>query len=183
MSYSIQPVWGQMTPELQAELAAFWLAHKAMADEERAKVRALQAVCVLRDDAGALCGACTAIVQVRPRLRQPMYYYRQFIAPAHRRTLQALPMFKAACAALEAANRETPQALGVLMEIENPVLARIFSHAIGARTGGIFLGYSPRGHQLRAVYFKGAKLFQPAPLRRRPTIHAAPAKAEPAPAA
>jgi hypothetical protein len=167
MAYSIVPVWRNITPELQAELADFWIAHKAMADVERAKLRAQQAVCVLRDADGALCGVATAFVQVRPRLRQPMYYFRQFIAPAHRQQQQAIPIFRAACEILEAANRAAPECLGVLMEIENPDLARIFSHVVGARTGAVFLGYSPRGHQLRAVYFQGAKLFPPAPLRRR----------------
>ncbi|MUV13706.1 hypothetical protein [Noviluteimonas gilva] len=167
MAYSIVPVWRNVTPELQAELVDFWIGHKAMADAERAKLRAQQAVCVLRDADGALCGVATAFVQVRPRLRQPMYYFRQFIAPEHRRQQQAIPIFKAACEILEAANRASPECLGVLMEIENPDLARIFSHVVGARTGAVFLGYSPRGHQLRAVYFQGAKLFQPAPLRRR----------------
>ncbi len=183
MTYSIVPVWGKVTPELQAELADFWIGHKAMVDVERAKLRAQQAVCVLRDADGALCGVATAFVQVRPRLRQPMYYFRQFIAPAHRQQQQALPIFKASCEILEAANREKPQCLGVLMEIENPDLARVFSHVVGARTGAVFLGYSPRGHQLRAVYFKGAKLFAPAQLRRRKPAPAGVKAPETAPAA
>ncbi|KGQ20003.1 hypothetical protein LF41_2170 [Lysobacter dokdonensis DS-58] len=180
MSYSIVPTWRAITPELQAELAEFWISNKAILDPERAKLRAQQAVCVLRDADGVLCGVATAFLQIRPRLRQPMYYFRQFIAPAHRGQQQALPMFKAACEILEAADREQPRALGVLMEVENPGLARVFSGVVGARTGAVFLGYSPRGHQLRAVYFKGAKLFQPAPLRRRqpaPGIVKAPEKA------
>jgi len=31
----------------------------------------------------------------------------------------------------------------------------------------VFIGYSPRGFQLRVIYFQGARLFPPAPLRRR----------------
>ena len=154
MSFEIVNTWRNVTPELQAELADFWLSHRAIEDPERAKVRAQQAVCVLRDGQGALVGVATAFLQVRPRLRQPMYYFRQFIAPSVRRQQQALPMFRAACQALEDANRARPESLGVLMEIENPDLARVFSHAVGARTGAVFLGYSPRGHQLRAVYWR-----------------------------
>jgi hypothetical protein len=179
VSFNIVPVWRNVTPELQAELADFWLSHKAIADPERANLRAKQAVCVLRDADGALCGVATAILQIRPRLRQPLYYFRQFLAPNVRRQQQALPMFRAACAALEAANRDKPESLGVLMEIENPDLARIFSHVVGSRTGGVFIGYSPRGYQLRVVYFEGAKLFPPAQLRRRRP----PAAAQPVPTA
>jgi hypothetical protein len=167
VSFEILPVWRNVTPELQAELAAFWLSHKAIADPVRANLRAKQAVCVLRDADGALCGVATAINQIRPRLRQPLYYFRQFLAPQVRRQNQALPMYRAACAILEAANRDQPESLGVLMEIENPDLAKIFTHVVGARTGGVFIGYSPRGYQLRVVYFEGAKLFPPARLRPR----------------
>ena len=167
MAYDIVPVWRNVTPELQAELAAFWMSHNAIPDAQRANARALQAVCVLRDADGALCGVATAVVKVIPRLRQPTYYFRQFIAPAHRQQQQALPIFRAACVILEAANKAAPESLGVLLEVENPDLARVFSHAIGARTGAAFIGYSPRGHQLRVVYFQGAKLFPPAPLRRQ----------------
>ena len=177
MDFQIVPVWRNVTPELQAELAAFWLEHKALADVERANARAQQAVCVLRDANGALCGVATALVRILPRLRQPMYYFRMFIAPDQRRQQQALPIFRAACAILEAANADKPESLGVLLEVENPDLARLFSHAVGQRTGATFIGYSPRGHQLRVVYFDGAKLFPPAQLRRRVARPAAPATA------
>jgi len=176
----IIPVWREVTPELQAELAAFWLSNKAMADAERANARAKQAVCVLRDADGTLCGVATALVRILPRLRQPMYYFRMFIAPDYRRQQQAMPIFRAACGILEAANAASPESLGVLLEVENPDLARIFSHAVGARTGAAFIGYSPRGHQLRVVYFKGAKLFPPAPLARRVVRRAAAPAAIPA---
>ena len=180
MDLKIIPVWREVTPELQAELAAFWLAHKAIPDAERANARAKQAVCVLRDADGTLCGVATAMVRILPRLRQPMYYFRMFIAPDCRRQQQALPIFRAACGILEAANQDKPESLGVLLEVENPDLARVFSQAVGSRTGAAFIGYSPRGHQLRVVYFKGAKLFPPAPLARRVVRRAAAPAAIPA---
>ena len=43
-----------------------------------------QAVCIARDEAGAICGVGTAVVRCCPRLRQPMYYYRQFFAKSLR---------------------------------------------------------------------------------------------------
>ena len=167
MAHDIISVWRNVTPELQAELAQFWLSNGAMVDAERANARAMQAVCVVRDAGGALCGVATAMLRILPRLRQPTYYYRQFFAPSFRGQAQALPVFQAACRILEEANRDKPESLGVLMEIENAGLATLFSEAIGERTGGVFIGYSPRGFQLRVIYFQGARLFPPAPLRRR----------------
>jgi hypothetical protein len=79
---TFHPVWKQVTPELAQEIVAFWKQHNAIGDQAVANARAEQAVCVARDDAGQLCGVGTAIVKVLPRLRQPMYYYRQFFARA-----------------------------------------------------------------------------------------------------
>ena len=80
MKAEFHPVWKQVTPELAQELMAFWQANKAIVEAGAAANRALQAVCIARDEAGALCGVATAVVKVLPRLRQPMYYYRQFFA-------------------------------------------------------------------------------------------------------
>jgi len=65
----IVPVWKQVTPELAQELMAFWRDNKAIGDDAAAAARALQAVCIARDEAGTLCGVGTAVVKVLPRLR------------------------------------------------------------------------------------------------------------------
>ena len=84
MKTRIDNVWKQVTPELAAELVAFWQAHRAIASVDEARLRAQQAVCTLRDENGAVCGVATAVVKLTPRLRQPTYYYRIFLAPAMR---------------------------------------------------------------------------------------------------
>jgi len=160
--FDIAPAWRAVTPELQQELVEFWIRHGALPDAEQAARRAQQVVCVARDGRGALVGVATAVLQVIPRLRQPTYYYRQFIAPEARGNGRALPLFLAASEILEAANRERPESLGVLMEVENKILERSFTDAVGERTRTVFIGYSPRGYQLRVRYFQGAKLFPPA---------------------
>lgn len=165
MSFETIDVWRKVTPELQAELVDFWARHGAIADPARAQARALQAVVVARDADGALCGVATALLRTLPRLRQPTYYYRQFFAPEYRGNKQALPFFEAACRILEAGNKQEPESLGVLLELENSWLNGYFTEAVGERIAGVFIGYSPRGHQLRALYFEGAKLFPPAPVR------------------
>src|SRR5262245_60008523 len=160
-------VWRKVTPELQAELVEFWARHNAIPDAERAKARALQAVCIARNAQGALCGVATAMLRIIPRLRQPTYYFRQFFAPEMRGQQQARPFFQEACRILEAGNRQKPESLGILLAIENQGLNPHFAKAVGPSTGAVFIGYSPRGFQLRVIYFEGATLFPPAPLRRR----------------
>jgi hypothetical protein len=159
------PVWRQVTPSLVDELTRFWLDHQAIGNAEKAAVRAQQAVLVARDADGSLCGVATAMLRVLPRLRQPLYYYRQFFAPRWRGRYQALTFFRRAKQVLQAYNAGLPRAesLGLLLEIENPQLAQRFKRAHMPQTDATFIGYSPAGLQLRVSYFDGAELLPPAP--------------------
>lgn len=163
----VEPVWQRMTPALEEALVAFWLQHKAVADRERARARAAQAVCLLREEAsGALLGVGTAVVRVLPRLRQPLYYYRQYFAPQVRGRGVMRRFLQACRQVLEAHNAALPQAesLGLLLELENPKIARAYRHPWEPDYQAAFIGYSPRGLPLYAIYFKEAVLLPPAPL-------------------
>lgn len=169
MSIDAIPVWKQVTPELQDELVALWTRHRAIADPVLASARAKQAVCLLRDEDGALCGVSTAVLRVLPRLRQPMYYFRQFFAESMRGRKQSIPFYNTSCDVLRDYNAslKSPESIGVLIELENTLMARLYDRAWVDEAASVFLGYSPRGFQLRATYFEGARLLAPAPLRRR----------------
>ena len=169
VAIEITPVWKQVTPELKAELLAMWERNQAMRDPAQASVRADQAVCIGRDGNGVLCAVGTAVVRVLPRLRQPMYYYRQFFSQEMRGQRQTVPFFVRAREILQEYNTglPKPESLGLLMELENPQLAARYNSAEGAAAGTTFIGYSPRGMQLRVSYFEGATLLPPVDLPRR----------------
>ena len=154
------PAWKQVTPGLQDELAALWMQSGAIHDPTVAAARARQAVCVARDESGALCGVSTAIVRVLPRLRQPMYYYRQFFAEGLRGQKQAIPFLNQSRDVLQAYNASlpVPESLGILLELENAFFARYYDRVWVEEARSVFLGYSSRGLQLRATYFEGARL-------------------------
>ena len=88
MNASTTTVWKQVSPALEQELVDFWREQKAIPNQEEARKRAGQAICILRNEEGALCGVATAVVKVLPRLRQPMYYFRIYIARAQRGRLR-----------------------------------------------------------------------------------------------
>ena len=160
----IIPVWKRVTPELKDELIAFWKRNKAF-DIERANLRAEQAVCVARDEQGALCCVGTAFIQVLPRLQQPMYYYRHFFAESHRGQKHTVPFFNGAKQVLQDYNASlpAPESIGVLVELESDILAKYYQQARIPHADSTFIGYSPRGLQLRVTYFEGATLFPPVP--------------------
>lgn len=167
MKVDFIPVWKQVTPELVQELIAFWQANKAVVEQGAAAVRALQAVCIARDEDGALCGVATAVVKVLPRLRQPTYYFRQFFARTLRGQRQELAFYQFAKRILQEHNAALPNAesLGILLEIENAKIAAAYRRAHEPGFDATFIGYSPRGLQLRVSYFEGVELLPPAPLR------------------
>ena len=167
MKIEILPVWKAVSPELARELVAFWRDNKAISDESAATRRVDQAICIARDEAGVLCGVGTAMVKVLPRLRQPMYYYRQFFAKGLRGQHQELAFYQRCKQVLQDYNRGLGQAesLGILLEIENAKIAAAYKRAIEPGFEAVFIGYSPRGLQLRASYFDNAVLLPPAPVR------------------
>ena len=167
MKVDIVPCWKQVRPELAQELMAFWRDNKAIGDDAAAAARAMQAVCVARDESGALCGVGTAVVKVLPRLRQPMYYYRQFFAKSLRGQHQELVFFRRAKQILQDYNAglDKAESLGILLEVENAKIAAAYRRAHEPGFDATFIGYSPRGLQLRVSYFDNAVLLAPSPLR------------------
>ena len=177
MAASVSQVWKQVSPELEAELVAFWKKNNAIGADKDAAQRAKQVVCVARDEKGELVGASTAHPRIVPRLRQPMYYYRNFIAESARGQ-QLAPLFlEQSKQALQAYNLglSKPLCLGIIIELENKALAAHRNEAQW-KEGFTFIGYSPKGLTLRVWYFDGVKLFAPAPLKK-PARQRVPARA------
>lgn len=177
MAASISKVWKKVTPELEAELVKFWTASNAIGQEGDAAKRAKQVVCIARDDKGEIVGASTAHPRIVPRLRQPMYYYRNFIAEDSRGSKLAPEFLEQSKQALEEYNLglSKPLCLGIIIELENKGLAAHRNEAQW-KEGFTFIGYSPKGNPLRVWYFQGVRLFAPAPLKK-PARKAAAARA------
>lgn len=169
MTFKYDVVWKKITPELSQEIIEFWTAENALPKTEKPEQRAQQAVIAMRDEQGKLAAVSTAVLRVSPRLRQPLYYYRTFCAEKFRGKNTSIPMMQSSQKALLSYNLglEKPEAIGVLIEIENQMIAGHYNEAFWPQTGFSFIGYSPRGLILRAHYFPGFALMKPAPLRQR----------------
>ncbi len=183
MAYEYQNVWKHITPELAEEITAFWIAEKALPKSAKPDARAQQVVVVMRDDQGAIAAVSSAVARVVPRLRQVLYYYRTFCGAAHRGNKTSIPMMQATQKALMEYNLglPKPEAIGVIIEIENTMIAGHYTEAFWPQTGFSFIGYSPRGLPLRVHYFPGFKL-QP-PVRMAAPRRAAGAAGQPRAAA
>ena len=178
MAAKITTVWKKVTPELEAELLAFWSANNAVGNDADPTKRAKQAVCIARDEKGQLVGVSTAHPRIVPRLRQPMYYYRNFIAEPARGQKLAAAFLEASKKALQEFNlsQSKPLCLGMIIELENKAIAAHRNEAQW-KEGFTFIGYSPKGNVLRVWYFDGIKLFPPAQVKKAPAKRAAAATA------
>lgn len=167
MAATISTVWKKITPELEAELLDFWTTNKAITAEQDMAKRVKQVVCIARGDKGELVGASTAHPRISPRLRQPMYYYRNFIAEGARGQKLAVEFLEQTKQTLQEydLSLSKPLCLGVIIELENKQVAAHRNEAQW-REGFTFIGYSPKGAPLRVWYFDGAKLFPPAPMKQ-----------------
>ena len=157
---TIETVWKQVDEDLRRELIDLWTRDGAITDRSIAGVRAGQAVCVARDTDGILCGVATAVPRMFPRLRHPMFYYRQYFAPSIRGRGHATGFLNESRRVLadHVAARPDAKCLGVLVELENAHLASVYDRVHVPEVGMTFIGYSPRGLPIFASYFEGAKL-------------------------
>jgi len=174
MAVEIVPVWKKVGKELEAELAKFWIDHKAMLDASKAAERAAQVVCIARDG-DKLVGVSTAYPRIVPMLRQPMYYYRNYISHDYRSQGLSIPFIVASFDEIERqeAAKEKADCIGVILSIENQRLTKHYDQAFWWQSKFAYAGISRDNAQLRVRYFEGARLRPPAILKRK-----APAKAQ-----
>ena len=153
--------WQTDLPEEAEAVLAFWLKEKAIGDEAQARQRLKEIVLHARDADGEMAGVCTAVPVTLPRLGQPMYYYRCYIAPRWRKSRLILYIFKRAFELLEGhAKRNDYPCIGVLTELENTRFTEMGQIPVWPIINLVYIGKSQRGHDLRVSYFRGAK-FKP----------------------
>ena len=173
VSLEIVPVWKQVTPELSSGLISMWARNSALPDPTKAAERAQQAVAVGRDtDTGALWGVGTAVLGIVPSCGQPTYLYRQCFDVGARGLKQTVPFLQTIRRTLEAYNASLPkpESVGVMIELQNDDVAKSYQDMYEEEVHAHFIGWSPRGKQLRVMYFKDAKIMLPADAvpRQRP---------------
>ena len=137
----------------------FWRREGAIADAGTIEQRLKQVVMHARDASGQVAGVCTAVPTNPPRLGQPMYYWRTFIGARWRSSPLVMTLLKRSCVLLEAhAVQNDYPCIGILLELENDRFRERGRMAAWFNPRFVYIGRSERGLDLRALYFKGARL-------------------------
>ncbi len=144
------------------DVTGLWLAEGVLSPEE-AERRVDEVLLIATDAAGKPIGVSTTYLHYNRRLLANMWYYRAFVAAAHRRSDVALVL--ALLGRDHHARRfhagEDRRALGVIFEVEHEGLKRFAGGARWLPTDFIFIGENDRGDHVRVHYFPGA--LAPAP--------------------
>lgn len=149
--YAIGAVFGEVSPALAEEIAAFWLAHGALPDPAEARRRAHEVVCLARDAAGTIAAVNSVYVAPFNPPGAPYYFYRMFVRPSARVPGLASRMVQCAVAVLRA--RAAPGVAGVVLITENPKLMLRAGQRKLTRLGWSYVGRGPLGRDAWRIDF------------------------------
>lgn len=151
--------WPAVQPDAAEAVRAFWLAERAFEQEAQVTQRLPQLVAHALAPDGDVAGVCTACAVTAPQLGQPMYYWRCFIGARWRATPLVMQLLKHSCRVLEEHARANGfPCIGVLLELENTRFRDRGRAAQWWNPRFTYIGRSPRGLDLRVLYFRGARL-------------------------
>jgi hypothetical protein len=159
--YRIEPL--AESDQISADdVLELWAREKAI-DQAEAHRRVHEVLLVAIDSDGTLAGLSSAYLQRTPQLGMDLWYYRTYVAEAHRNSNIGTQMLWASRDHLEerfVSGRDT-RGGGVIFELENQGLKDFFNRAIWMPANFTFIGESERGDHVRVHWFPGA--LAPAP--------------------
>jgi hypothetical protein len=139
----------------------FWTEVAGMDPAEAAR-RVGEARFVALDEAGELVAVSTAYLAVQPQLGARLWHVRGFVAPAYRRSHLGVALTAVSREHLEARYAAgDDRAAGFVMEVENPMLNRVFPKGIWYESDTWFVGVTERGGSVRVHWFAGARTPEP----------------------
>jgi hypothetical protein len=149
--------------EVTAEdVLRLWARERAMpAEEAGLRVHEARLVATERDE--GVIGVSTVRLQRNPQLRMDVWWYRTYVAEAHRKSNLAFQLLVGNRDLLEEryVSGEDPRAAGIVFELENEGLKRYANRALWLPPDFTFIGENQRGGHVRVHYFSGARVAVP----------------------
>jgi hypothetical protein len=153
----------------EEDVLALW-ASEGVVPAEEARRRVLEVLLVGIHERDGLVGIASAYLQRNPQLDMHLWYYRAFVAEAHRMGNVAVQLALQGRDLLQErfVSGADARGAGVLYEVENQGLKSYFNQALWFPTLLTFIGETARGAHVRVRYFPGAKAPDP-PATAQPT--------------
>jgi hypothetical protein len=159
--YKVAPIAEHDTVSTD-DVIALWISEGVLGPEE-AQRRVSEVQLVAADSSGRPAGVCTAYLQLNDQLRADMWYFRTFVAAAHRQYNLAVTLALGGRDYLvqRYLSGGDTRGLGIIFEVENVGLQRHFPEALWLPTDFLFIGENGRGAHVRVHYFPGALAPEP----------------------
>jgi hypothetical protein len=144
------------------DVLALW-AREGAVPEQEARRRVHEVHLVAIEESEGLVGVSSAYLKRNTQLRLDLWYYRAFVAQAHRQSRLAVQLALRGRDLLEGrfVSGEDTRAPGIIYEVENPGLKQYFNKALWLPTDFTFIGENERGDHVRVHYFPGAQAPMP----------------------
>lgn len=155
--HRVEVVRGRLDEHLSRRLVEFWTERGAL-DEQAARARLAEVVCVLLDESGRLCGVNSVYAGDAPLVNRRFWIYRSFATPDVGDDARAL-MIEAAYEELarESAGGEGGP-LGLCVLVSDRAAIERHRAAVWPRSGLVYAGYTRDDAQVRIRYFEGARV-------------------------
>lgn len=149
--YEIIQVFGEVGNSLSEEIASFWLTNRAIADQQEAKRRTAEVVCLARDSAGEIVAVNSVYAGNLAGPESPYYFFRMFTRPGDRSLGLAERMVVNAVDCLT--ERHAAGIKGIVLVTENEKLMTRGSRNKLAELGWTYVGRGPRGRDVWKIDF------------------------------
>lgn len=147
------------TEDRAADVIALWAREGVLgADEARRRVHEVLLVAT-HTEGGEPVGVSSAYLQRNSQLGMDLWYYRAFVAAAHRESNVAVTFAVMGRENLKEAfvTGRDVRGAGVCFEVENAGLKRRMNRAVWRQTDFAFIGENARGDHVRVHFFPGAR--------------------------
>jgi hypothetical protein len=155
--YRIEPL--AETNEVSADdVLRLWSREQVVPEAEaRRRVHEVQLVAIGRDE--GVVAVSSLYLQRNPQLRMDLWYYRTFVARAHRMSSLAAQLIFRNRDLMEQrfVSGEDRRAGGILFELQNEGMKRHFNKALWLPADFTFIGENERGDHVRVHHFPGAR--------------------------
>ena len=140
------------------DLVELWTSEGVL-DLEEARRRVSEVHLVATSPDSHLAAVSSAYLRHNAQLRMDLWYYRIFVAPAHRLSNVAMTIGCRGRDLLEERydSGAEVRAGGIVWEIENDGVKRRFNGAVLLPPDFVFIGENARGDHVRVHYFPGAR--------------------------
>lgn len=160
--YRVEPFTGDT--EVANAILELW-AREGVVEEEEAQRRVHETLNVVTERDEGVIALSTAYIERSAQLGMDLWYFRTFVATAHRNTHVAtqLTMHNRDLLERRFTSGEDTRAGGVAFELQNEGMRKYINTAIWQPVDFIFIGDSERGAPVRVHYFPGAHVPPPHP--------------------